>query len=407
VSRQSGGRATRGPEARPLVLTGGGTGGHLYPAVSLARACSGVREASTEDPKTRTPEHLTPVFIGTRTGLEAKVVPQEGFRFYAIAGRKVKRSLSPGAILSLATIAWGTVQAGMLLRRLDPVAVIGTGGYASAGVVLAAALQGIPTLIHEQNSVPGRTNRLLARFVRRVALTFSEAAAYFPTGRSVVTGLPVRPDIATGSRERALAQFGLSAERRTVLVLGGSLGARSLNGAIREALPLWSNAGLQVLHQVGRGNWDEHRGALKTPPEWYRPVPYLEAMGDAYAVADLVVCRAGASTLAEVALAGLPSLLVPYPYAHADHQTHNARSVVAAGAALMLPDGELTAARLVKEVDVLLGDPARRQQMADASHHLARPAAAEAILSVMWEIVGRPSNRSVDPAEQGAKRGAA
>ena len=362
------------------MLTGGGTGGHLYPAVSLARACSGVQEVRPEHLNTRTPAHLNPVFIGTRVGLEAEVVPREGFPFYAIAGRKVKRSLSPGAVLSLATIAWGTVQAGLLLRRLDPVAVIGTGGYALAGVVLAAALQGIPTLIHEQNSIPGRTNRLLARFVRRVALTFAEAAPYFPPGRSVVTGLPVRPDIAAGSQKRGRAQFGLCPERQTLLVIGGSLGARSLNRAIREALPLWSASGLQIVHQVGRGNWDEHRAALKVPPEWYRPVPYLETMGDAYAVADLVVCRAGASTLAEVALAGLPSLLVPYPYAHADHQTHNARSVVGTGAAVLLPDAELTGSRLVKETGALLSDPGRRQQMADASRRRARPDAAEAIL---------------------------
>jgi UDP-N-acetylglucosamine--N-acetylmuramyl-(pentapeptide) pyrophosphoryl-undecaprenol N-acetylglucosamine transferase len=350
---------------------------------------------------------MTPVFIGTQTGLEARVVPQEGFAFHAIASRKVTRSLSPDNLLSFATIAWGAAQAGRLLRQLDPIAVIGTGGYASAGVVLAAALQGIPTLIHEQNSVPGRTNRLLGRIVRRVALTFAEAAGYFPSGKSVVTGLPVRPDIARGDRQQALTCFDLKAERRTLLVLGGSLGARSLNRAVREALSLWSNSDLQILHQVGRGNWEEHRAALASWPEWYRSVPYLEAMGDAYAAADLVVCRAGASTLAEVALAGLPSVLVPYPYAHANHQMHNAQSVVAAGAARLLPDDELAGPRLVVEVARLMDDPEDRQRMADASRRLARPDAAGAILDVVRGMLEGRANEQGESTEQGAKRGAA
>jgi UDP-N-acetylglucosamine--N-acetylmuramyl-(pentapeptide) pyrophosphoryl-undecaprenol N-acetylglucosamine transferase len=334
------------------------------------------------------------------------VVPREGFSFHAIASRKVKRTLSPAAVLSLATIAWGAVQAGLLLRRLDPVAVVGTGGYASAGVVLAAALQGIPTLVHEQNSIPGRTNRLLARFVRRVAVTFPESVRYFPPGKSVVTGLPVRPDIAQGDRKRGLAAFGLAADRRTLLVIGGSLGARSLNAAIREALPLWSNSGLQILHQVGRGNWEEHRAALTGAPDWYHPVPYLEAMGDAYAVADLALCRAGASTLAELALAGLPAVLVPYPYAHADHQTANARSVVQDSAAVLVPDSGLTGERVIAEVGSLLDEPERLRQMVEASRGRARPDAARAILDAVAEMVGLPFF-STGVSERGAKRGAA
>jgi UDP-N-acetylglucosamine--N-acetylmuramyl-(pentapeptide) pyrophosphoryl-undecaprenol N-acetylglucosamine transferase len=340
-------------------------------------------------------------------GLEAEIVPREGFEFHAIASRKLTRSLSPAAVLSLATIAWGTFQAGVLLRRLNPVAVVGTGGYASAGVMLAAALQGIPTLIHEQNSVPGRTNRLLGRVVRRVAVTFPESARYFPAGKSVVTGLPVRPEIARGDRERALAQFGLRRDRLTLLVVGGSLGARSLNRGVREALTCWSSSGLQILHQVGKGNWEEHRAAFTDAPDWYHPVPYLPEMGDAYAVADLVLCRAGASTLAEVALAGLPAVLVPYPYAHADHQMANARSVVADGAAMLLPDGELSGERLVSEIGALLREPERLRVMARASRARARPDAAAAILAAVREMVGGADFCTAARDERGAKQGAA
>jgi UDP-N-acetylglucosamine--N-acetylmuramyl-(pentapeptide) pyrophosphoryl-undecaprenol N-acetylglucosamine transferase len=378
-----------------LVLTGGGSGGHLYPAISIAQAL----RASTLS--------YTPVFIGTRTGIEAQVLPREGFEFHAVSSRKITRSLSPAALLSAVSIVWGAVQAGLLLRRMAPVAVVGTGGYASAGVVLAAALQGIPTLIHEQNSVPGRTNRLLAHWVRRVVLTFPESAAFFPARKTVATGLPVRPEIAQGDRHRGHQQFGLSPDRRTLLVLGGSLGAQSLNRAVREALPLYSNSGLQILHQVGSGNWEEHRYALAGAPPWYHPVPYLEAMGDAYAVADLVCCRAGASTLAEIALVGLPSLLVPYPHAHADHQTQNARHLAAAGAAALLPDVELSGRRLVAEIDALFNQPARLAEMSRASRSLGRPGAADAILAVVWEMVGTPGERARRPTEHGTKRGAA
>jgi UDP-N-acetylglucosamine--N-acetylmuramyl-(pentapeptide) pyrophosphoryl-undecaprenol N-acetylglucosamine transferase len=334
-------------------------------------------------------------------------VPREGFEFHAVTSRKVTRRFSPGTALSLAAIAWGTVQSALLLRRLRPVAVIGTGGYASAGVVLAAALQRIPTLIHEQNMVPGRTNRLLARFARRVALTFPEAATYFPAARTVVTGLPIRPEILAGQRERGLAAFGLEPNRRTLLVLGGSLGARSLNRTIREMLPLWSNSGWQILHQVGKGNWEEHQSALPTPPPGYAAVPYLSAMGDVYAMADLVICRAGASTLAEVTAVGLPAVLVPYPYAHADHQTHNAAALVAAGAAMLLPDAELSGQRLAAEIQSLLAEPERLPAMSRASRGLGRPNAAEAVLDIVREMIGEPAAGLSRDRARGEKRGAA
>jgi UDP-N-acetylglucosamine--N-acetylmuramyl-(pentapeptide) pyrophosphoryl-undecaprenol N-acetylglucosamine transferase len=348
-----------------------------------------------------------PEFIGSRTGLEAEVVPSHGFAFHAVASRKVSQALTPAVALSLASIAWGTMEAVLLLRRLRPLAVIGTGGYASAAVVLAAALQGIPTVIHEQNSIPGRTNRLLARLVRRVAVTFPESAGYFPAGKSVVTGLPIRPEITAGERQGGYERFGLSSDRRTLLALGGSLGARSLNRAVREALPLWSNSGLQIIHQVGARNWDEHRAELIAAPAWYHAVPYVQEMGDVYAAADLVLCRAGASTLAEVWAVGLPAILVPYPHAHADHQTSNARAAVDAGAAALLADSELSGPRLFAEVEALINEPQKLDGMAEASRGLGRPDAAQAVLDLVWEIVGQPRDRTADGVEQGAKRGAA
>jgi UDP-N-acetylglucosamine--N-acetylmuramyl-(pentapeptide) pyrophosphoryl-undecaprenol N-acetylglucosamine transferase len=347
------------------------------------------------------------VFIGSRIGMEAEIIPREGFKFLGVTSRKVTRPLTPAAMFSLAAIGWGTVEAALLLRRLRPMAVVGMGGFASAGVVLAAALQRIPTIIHEQNTIPGRTNRLLAKLVRRVALTFPESAGYFPAGRSIVTGLPIRPDVIEGERERAAERFGLTVNRRTLLALGGSLGARSLNRAVREALPLWMNSGLQIIHQVGARNWDEHRAELKDVPDWYHPVPFLEAMGDVYAAAELVLCRAGASTLAELWAVGLPAVLVPYPHAHADHQTANALVAVKNGAASLLPDQDLSGPRLADEIASLMEIPEKREEMSRASRSLARPDAAGAVLDTVWEMVGLPVIGRAGPVEQGAKRGAA
>jgi UDP-N-acetylglucosamine--N-acetylmuramyl-(pentapeptide) pyrophosphoryl-undecaprenol N-acetylglucosamine transferase len=242
--------------------------------------------------------------------------------------------------------------------------------------VLAAALQRIPTLIHEQNSIPGRTNRLLGRLVNRVAITFPEAARFFPARKTLLTGLPIRPEIGRVDRAEARAALGLEPDRRTLLVLGGSQGARTVNRATLEALPEWADLPLQVLHQVGRANFEEWQREAAERPAWYRPVPYLDAIEDAYAAADIVLCRAGASTLAEIAAAGLPAILVPYPYAMADHQTHNARAFVAAGAAVLVPNAEATGARIAREVQDLLGEPRRLAAMSAASRALARPEAA-------------------------------
>ena len=339
--------------------------------------------------------------------MEAEVIRREGFPFHAIASRKVSRSLTPATAVSLATIAWGTIEAALILRRLRPVAVVGTGGYASAGVVLAAALQGIPTLIHEQNSIPGRTNRLLGRIVRRVALTFPESKGYFSSSKSFVTGLPIRPEILSGERRKAAARFNLCPDRRTLLVLGGSLGARSLNRSVLEALPLWSNSGLQIIHQVGARNWEEQRSKAPEAPSWYHPIRYLEEIGDAFAAADLVLCRAGASTLAELWAVGLPSVLVPYPHAHADHQSSNARVAVLAGAAELLPDQQLSGQRLAAEINSLIEEPEKLAQMAERSHTLGRRDAAQAVLDLVWEMTGQPGDRRHELVQQGTKRGAA
>lgn len=353
-----------------VVLTGGGTGGHIYPALSVAACLVG--------------EDL--LYVGTADGPEATLVPRAGLTFRSVPSRKLSRRPTPGAAAALAVSAWGVLRAAALLREWRPDVVLGTGGYASAGVMLAAALLRLPSVVHEANAVPGRVNRLLAHLCTRVALTYPATAACFPSGKSVVTGLPVRPGLADADPNRARAEYGLRADLPTLLVCGGSGGAQTLNRAVVAALPELEPLGLQVVHQTGRTHLETVRAAVPDPPAWYHPTAYVEDMPALLAAGTLIVCRAGSSTLAEVTAMGLPAIAVPYPFAVADHQTGNARALAAAGAAVLVPDAELDGARLAREVAGLLRDDARRERMRAASRAQGRPEAAREVAELLREV---------------------
>ena len=382
-----------------VVLTGGGTGGHIYPALSVARCLQA---------EGRGDEVL---YVGAAEGPEARIVPQAGVPFRTVAARKLSRKPTLGAVVVLAISGWGVLQAMGLLRQWRPDVVLGTGGYASAGIMFAAGLLRIPTVVHEANVVPGRVNRLLAKLCTRVALTYEASARYFPAGKTIVTGLPVRPDLLTADPARARAEYGLDAERPVLLVFGGSGGAQTLNRAVVAALPALERLGLQVVHQTGKGHFDsvveasQRSGARvqgscssSNPPThphthtptpgapFYHPTPYIEDMPSLLAASSLIVCRGGSSSLAEVTAVGLPAIIVPYPYAVADHQTHNARALSEAGAAVMVPDAELNGERLVREVESLLSDPERMDRMRAASRSQGRPEAAQKVADLLREI---------------------
>lgn len=264
--------------------------------------------------------------------------------------------------------------------------MVGVGGYTSAGVAVAEWLRGGRIVLHEQNSVPGRTNRMLARLARKVCVTFEESTAYFPRGKTVVTGLPVRPDVIRGVDRRAAREsLGLRPEGFVLLVLGGSQGARRINEMTLEAVPALTEAGLQVLHQSGAKNYE---GVVSRKPEaaGYLVRPYIEDMAAAYSAADLVVSRAGASTIAEVAVRGLPAVLIPYPHHRDMHQMKNAEVVARAGAGLAVEEGGLAGSALAAIVLDLAGDPGRLEAMARASKELARPNAAEEIAKIVLEV---------------------
>ncbi|MBM3457222.1 MAG: UDP-N-acetylglucosamine--N-acetylmuramyl-(pentapeptide) pyrophosphoryl-undecaprenol N-acetylglucosamine transferase [Armatimonadetes bacterium] len=302
------------------------------------------------------------------------------------------RSVSLGAVRALGVNLWGAACACRLLLTWRPDVVLGTGGYASAAVMFAAAALGrlrrIPIVMHEANAVPGRVNRLLGRYCRRVAVTFEDTLRWFPPAIGVCVGLPIRPEVGWADPAVARREFQLQENRLTLAVVGGSGGAQSLNRAVLAALPLLEATAptrFQIVHQTGRSHFDAVREAAPTL-DWYHPTAYIEWMPSLLAAADLICCRTGSSTLAEVAAAGLPALLVPYPHAVADHQTQNARILADAGAGILIPDAEFTGERLVVALEQLEQDRARLESMAAASRSLARPQAAEEVAHLLREV---------------------
>lgn len=343
-----------------VVIAGGGTGGHLYPGLALADALA-ARDVEV-------------VYVGTASGIEARVVPETRYPLRLLPGRQVRGGGVAGALAGGVAAGAGLVRALLLLGRLKPRLVVGVGGYASVAVVLAATLRRLPTLLLEQNVVPGAANRFLGRRARRVCVGFAASVSAFPEGRAVHTGNPLRPAVLAARTRPPHARLG-------VLVFGGSGGAHHLNEAAVEALCLLGDEPRrwQVTHQTGPADCDSIRARYAALGLETRVEPFIADMGGAYTAADVVVGRAGAMTCSEVAAVGLPSILVPYPYAADDHQRRNAEVLVAGGAATMIPDAELDGARLASALRELAGDPARRLAMAERARALGRPDAAERV----------------------------
>lgn len=287
----------------------------------------------------------------------------------------------------------GVWQARKIIKEFQPDLVVGTGGYVCGPVVAVAAWQGIPTLIHEQNAFPGITNRMLAKWVKKVAITYSESAKYFPEEKTVLTGNPVRPEVALAKREKALTKFGLDPRKKTVLIFGGSRGARSINKALVEARAnLQKENNLQIIHVSGKEDFVWVSGQKSMEEVKLGNVilkPYLYNMPEALAAADLVVCRAGATTLAEITVRGLPSILIPYPYATDNHQEYNARSLEKAKAALVILDKNLNGQIITKHLLELINNEDRLEIMSQESKKLGRLQAAEEIVDCLYNLLKR------------------
>ncbi len=374
-----------------VVLAGGGTGGHLYPALAVAER---FRDAGGRV-----------LFVGTPGGLGAKVVPDHGFPITFVRARGLGGGLL-GALKAACTTACGLVESLVLLHRERPHLVVGSGGYVCVPVVLAAALLRIPSILMEQNAIPGKAIRLLARFARKVCVSFPGCRFGLPEERIEVTGNPIRQDILTRDRTQARHALGLPEGRLCLLVTGASQGAASLNRAVIQALAAWRSKDWTVLHLTGPKHLEEvvcrTTGRTGEGPLDYRPIGYQEDIAELYAAADLVVCRAGATTLAEITARGLPAILVPYPFAAERHQDHNAALLAERGAAGVLSDEQVEEG-LQGVVAELFSHPKRLQDMALASAALGRPEAAARVVQVALEQLGGPWEEA---AAAGGKTGA-
>jgi UDP-N-acetylglucosamine--N-acetylmuramyl-(pentapeptide) pyrophosphoryl-undecaprenol N-acetylglucosamine transferase len=354
-------------------MAGGGTGGHVFPALAVARV---LRDRGQQ-----------PLFIGTRAGMESRLVPEAGFEidFIEIGGfnrvgavQKLRTALKiPGAVAASRS----------MLKRLRTAAVFSMGGYVAGPVMLAAITLGIPLVIMEPNAIPGIANRKVSRRVYRALLGFEAARRWFPADRSEVTGLPVRPEFFQVTAPKN--------DKFTVLITGGSRGARTLNRASRESWPLLRESGLPIrlIHQTGANEHEALAKEFSNTGVDGKVVPFIANMVEAYTQADLVIARAGAGAVNEIAAAGMPSVLVPLPFAADDHQRLNAEALVNAGAARMILDKEMNGERLFREVNELRGQPDTLQQMRTRVRQFAKPGAAERAADVLLEAAERALTR--------------
>ena len=355
------------------MIAGGGTAGHVNPAISLARAMP------SDDVS----------FIGTAVGAEARLVPAAGFRLDEVDVAGFDRS-KPWLLPRTAVRAGGAVGAARgILRRAAPGAVVGMGGYVSLPAVLAGRSLGIPIVLHEQNIVFGLAHKVSKPFAIKIAVSFEETLQAAGS-KGVYVGNPIAPEYASfaaereGLRSRALERFDLDPARKTLLVFGGSQGARRINLAAVGLPQVWSaRDDLQILHIAGRAAFAELQGAAGEGSCIYRLVEFVEEMALAYAVADLALCRGGATTLAELAAVGLPAIVVPYPYHRDRQQEKQARVAERAGGAVVVPDEGTTPASIARIAGALLDDPERRASMGASFGTLARPDAAQRLAEVV------------------------
>lgn len=355
--------------ARTILIAAGGTGGHLFPGIAVAD------ELKARDPETRV------VFVGTPRGLEGRLVPQAGYELEMLPILPLN-GVGPVRLLKgVLALPWAMVKAVQLVRRLRPVAVLGVGGYAGGPTVLVAALLGIPTVVLEPNAKPGFTNRVLKPFVRHAACSYDEARREFGS-KGVVTGNPVRGGFAKLAPKWHVPPM-------TLLAFGGSQGARIINRTLAAALPLLPGRDqVRIVHQTGPSSHEEVAAAYKAAGREAEVLAFLDDMQARFAQADLVLCRSGATTAAELTAAGKASVLVPFALAADDHQRSNARALEAAGAARMIEEKDLTPERLAAVLGELLGDTARLTAMEEAARKLARPDAAARVADL---LEGKPA----------------
>ena len=355
-----------------VLIAAGGTGGHIYPGIAVAGEIMHRHTSSVVR------------FVGTARGLESRLVPKAGFELSIIESSGLKNVGLVAKLRGLILLPKSFFAARRVIREFHPDIVIGAGGYVSGPVLLAASLMGLPTLVMDSNALPGWTNRVLARFVDKAAVSFQEALPHF-RGKGVLTGNPVRQEFfEIPSKQRDSSRFSL-------LVFGGSQGARAINDAMVDALPLLGmhKGPMHVTHQTGEAEWEKIQSGYERA-SWSAAADvkaYIDDMTSEFAQADLIVCRAGATTSAELVAAGKAAIMIPFPRAADDHQRRNAEALQKAGAARVILQKDLTGARLAKEISSLIGSPDEIDRMEAASRKLGRRDAAATTVDLMEELI--------------------
>jgi UDP-N-acetylglucosamine--N-acetylmuramyl-(pentapeptide) pyrophosphoryl-undecaprenol N-acetylglucosamine transferase len=370
-----------------VIIAGGGTGGHLFPGLAVAEELK-QRNASAEV-----------IFVGTEHGIEARVVPREGYPIRFLRAEGIAGVSPVKKIRAILRTFLSTVDSYRIIKTVKPDMVVGVGGYASGALVLVAYFMSVPTMILEQNSTPGLTNKILGKFVNTICVTYHESISFFPREKTFLTGNPVRLQVRKGSIESAYRLFSLEEGLFTIFTFGGSAGARSINTAMVDALNHLYDLKdkIQFFHQTGARDYENVREAYRKAGFKGTITPFVYQMGEAYAVADIVVSRAGATTLAELTTLGKPSILIPYPYAAGNHQELNAKRLVEIGAAKMITDRELNGEALAESIRELYLNESLRIEMGKNSRTIGRPEACEKIVDIALSLMKQSGGNGYQP----------
>lgn len=362
-----------------IVVSGGGTGGHIYPALAL------IREIQKNE------KDCSFLYIGTEKGLESTLVRRENIPFKAIEITGFKRKISFENVKTVIRFLKGVSESKKMLKEFKADVVIGTGGYVCGPVVYAAAKLGIPTIIHEQNSVPGLTNKFLSRYASKVAVCFHEAASFFPESKTVFTGNPRASEVLAFTGKQGIKKLDLDVNKATVLVVGGSRGARPINDALLKVMAELKKKPYQLIYVTGDVHYEKVKEELQLigSPENVTVKPFLHNMPEVLAGVDLVVARAGATTLAELTALGVPSILVPSPYVTNNHQEKNAKSLVEHHAAEMILEKDLTGSKLLESIDEIILSSENLNTMKKAAKSLGVPDASNKLYAIMQEITSK------------------
>jgi UDP-N-acetylglucosamine--N-acetylmuramyl-(pentapeptide) pyrophosphoryl-undecaprenol N-acetylglucosamine transferase len=362
-----------------VLIAGGGTGGHINPGLAIAKYIK-LKEPQAE---------IT--FVGTQKGLETKLVPREGFTLETITVRGFKRKISIDTVLAVKELIQSFFEASGLIKKLKPDIVIGTGGYVCGPVLYVAAKKGIPTLIHESNAFPGVTNRILARYVKHVAISFKDSEKYFKNKKNLIhTGNPIRQELLNSNRTEVLKQLDTVQGKPLIVVMGGSRGARKINETVASMLNDKFKGEFNLIFATGEAQFDVINSSIKIDDQYKKyakVVPYIYDVDKVYAASDLMICRSGAITISELQMMGIPSILIPSPYVTANHQEHNARSLERDGGAVVILENELNADILYEKICTLISNKDLLKKMSESATKNSMPDAVEKIYALLKEMM--------------------